>query len=456
MVYIYTCIILICFFTLSCAFYRYAKKLFRIAPVKTDGGRFAKNSPVKKGFNNGALISFAVVSDVHVSGDILELATHSSSKYAKALRLMNEMQGNAFLVAGDLVQSGKAKQYLTAKKIAEKNLPPHCKLILIPGNHEYYAEKEFPKNDNGRGVMNRFFEYTGMENKSEPFNNDFGGVFFDVWVNNFHFISFCNNRNSFSQKRLAWLSKKITEPVSHEKELDPTRPVFIFFHEPFADTTYGSDSNFGGCNKNEVDHNKLKEVLKDFQNVIVFTGHSHYCLEHPFNIANFMGYIAVNDSSLSIPDFACEKRAGLKKSQGLFVCVYSDKTVIHKIGFHNKSFIGNPYIIYRDNPFSSPVFDKLDPPVCNNIIRVKPGKRHSTVRLAKASCDSRTRIEAYEIFLNGEPQKQDNSRRTNKLYLSLFEPEKDYVDIKINPGSGKLKVVVYDSHRNFTEKEFDV
>ena len=60
--------------------------------------------------------------------------------------------------------------------------------------------------------------------------------------------------------------------------LDKDKFAFIFLHQPLKDTTSGtlSGQNWSGmANVGE----EIKTLLKDYPNVLLFTGHTHYELE---------------------------------------------------------------------------------------------------------------------------------------------------------------------------------
>ena len=202
----------------------------------------------------------------------------------------------------------------------------------------------------------------------------------------------------------------------------------------------------------------MAKILRKHQNTITINGHTHQALEHPRNIYNKDGYITINDSSLCTVNYEPDRRCGLKKKQGLYIQVFADRTVINKVGFHNKSFIGEPYIIYRDNPFISPCFKKVESPVFNGQIEVRSRKKHmAEISFKPAIHGAKTVMDHYIIKLNGEPQRVNPWGKYGfKLYQGLFEKTPKEYKVKLtnlDPNkSYDVEVTAVDGHQNATVK----
>lgn len=61
---------------------------------------------------------------------------------------------------------------------------------------------------------------------------------------------------------------------------DPEKPIFVFHHQPFKDTVYGSEWGF------DINRDLFYDTLRNYPQVITFSGHTHYPLDNP-KICNY-------------------------------------------------------------------------------------------------------------------------------------------------------------------------
>ena len=78
----------------------------------------------------------------------------------------------------------------------------------------------------------------------------------------------------YSDKQINWLK----EEMAKAQKDDPEKPIFIFLHQHIKETVYGSHE-WG-----TQDSAKINAVLKEYPQVITFSGHSHYPLDDPRSI----------------------------------------------------------------------------------------------------------------------------------------------------------------------------
>lgn len=129
------------------------------------------------------------------------------------------------------------------------------------------------------------------------------------------------------------------------KNRDLNRPIFVFCHYPIQGTVAGSLGEFtkgaftGIWGENAQ---KIKTVLKDFPEVVMFTGNQHFVLGFPHTMYvrdNKLPTIFNTSSASQVAD--C--RDGIKKkgngSKGYFVYVYEDKIILRGYDFKADKWI---------------------------------------------------------------------------------------------------------------------
>ncbi len=206
------------------------------------------------------VVRFAVCSDVHLNGD-------ENQEEAKRLRkLIDFMYGysekssyknfDALVVVGDFTADGSENQYDCFNRIINEKLKNNTKLLTCTGNHEYIKYR-----DVDASVGTKVFEKK-MGHKDDT----------HVVINGYHFIlcSYSEDGYTFNSK-LPWLDKVISS-AEHNSQ---NKPIFVFQHPAPFSTVYGS-IHWGDIS--------VPKVLNKYNNVIDFSGHSHYPINDPRSI----------------------------------------------------------------------------------------------------------------------------------------------------------------------------
>jgi 3',5'-cyclic AMP phosphodiesterase CpdA len=199
--------------------------------------------------------------------------------------------------------------------------------LFAIGNHDYWnglSEEEAQK---------RFLKETGMDS-----------IYYHKVIKGYHFIILGPENGLtegyYSKEQIKWLGEQLEQA---EKD-DPKKPIFVFLHQPMKNTVFGSEWG------TEINGELLYNTLKEYPQVINFSGHTHYPLDDPRTIHQ-KDFTSVGTSSVSymwteagylqgeLPP-GCEKI-----SQGLIVEVYKNKVVIKRRDFHKNDWTGKPWEI---------------------------------------------------------------------------------------------------------------
>jgi len=369
------------------------------------GGGGGTNPPTEK----GPVLTFPVMSDVHIGID--DVSVDAADKFTQALKAYGNLAAyDAIVINGDMVDSGTQQQYTDAMKLLNEKKLSGAKAIIAPGNHEYYARDEF--GGDKFKAAERFYEKTGMNGagyqvEAVDKNTEKSGVFFDTWVKGYHFIVMYHDRGEMSEAKYSWLEKKITED-EQGKKADPTKPVFIFSHYPYKGTTYGSEG--AGWN-NPGQYAKFKTIMAKHQNAMLFTGHTHYTLEHPKTINTDDGFIKINDAALAFVQAHGTSNdgdiyLGKDMSQGLMVKVYDNKVVVERRELDNGgAVIGDPYVIDLKDPVASAMkytTDTSNPAFSQNAKLTVSSVSVVSADLSWPKAIDDTKVDHYEIKMNNK------------------------------------------------------
>lgn len=264
-------------------------------------------------------LTFSVLGDVHGNSGRLDNAIND-------LHSVNDNM-DAMILNGDNVDEGLKKQYDAVKSTLNKNAKLLPKTVIKNiGNHDYFDYGKGPNSPKDvENFINLYLDFSGEKS-----------VYHDTWIKGYHFISLGSEGGNtkelgavnayLSEKQLNWLKEKLAE--KHEKG----KPIFVFLHQHLSTSIKG----WIGV----VQRDKLTKILSQYPEVILFTSHTHVRLSvdnvklnQPFTTAHTGAvHYAIQPEGYNIKRLYDE-------SQGLYVEVKGNKTVIKGRDFINKSWI---------------------------------------------------------------------------------------------------------------------
>ena len=211
--------------------------------------------------DNQTVLRFAVMSDTHYS------ETHPvvRERFARAMEAIRRCADaddyktlDALYVVGDFTDTSTAAQMEMFRTDAEAFLPAETKLVILLANHDMHY---VPDN---RAAMADFERIFGMARDRHEV------------IRGYHFISVSGIRgadgwdDSFDEAKQAFAR----EALAQARADGGNRPIFFFQHTGFPGTIAGGD--FGRL--------ELFSILKDYPQVIDFSGHSHQSANSPREI----------------------------------------------------------------------------------------------------------------------------------------------------------------------------
>lgn len=311
---------------------------------------------IPSGFDK-PILRFAVTSDVHIreASNNFEsrerLASFISTAYAYSDTQTDYKKLDGMFFIGDITNGGTKEQQTYFFNYVKEHTRPETISRAVIGNHEFYATGSYT-DKSFEEAPKKFLEYSGYETMDVH-----------LVIGGYHFLlmamdNYNKNTNTYfgATTKLAWLKKELDAAVAD----DPTKPIFVFQHEPPKSTVVGSAGGNGDI--------ALDFILSGYPQVIDFSGHSHRPISDMRSIWQDE-YTALGTGSLAylsctIPDHASYKNGGIQAAdlEGGYM---TDEQISLRNGFmyyivevdqyhhvrvliydmHNEKVWGEPYII---------------------------------------------------------------------------------------------------------------
>ena len=270
--------------------------------------------------------SFFIISDIHIGKN------GSAERFKKMLSeaIALKPNGTAIFIVGDMADNGYASQFADMVALHKEVMDANGKdvadypLFLTLGNHDYPA------------MTGTFLEYATLPDGTHPTKTSY-----DFWLDGYHYIFLGSDANSglyatLGEETLAWLDQKLNECR------DPSRPTFVFLHQPMYNTVSGSllGENWNGVNNEEA----LRAVLKKYPEVVMFNGHTHWTMDSKGNIFEGTEDLPIhifNCASVSYlwSGFNTITGEDLAGSQGYFIEIYNGQILVRGRDFANSAWI---------------------------------------------------------------------------------------------------------------------
>lgn len=288
-------------------------------------------------FGGQVLSEFQVVSDIHISRDSHHNASGERTKilHDAHLRQMcadihaNSPNSSGVIIVGDIANDGLRTEWEAATEIlGQYRLPAR---YFSVGNHDLY-----------HGGVNG--DYTTQANLFCEFAKQ-DKVYYETKIGDFYHIILGSEDNIdglsayLSDEQLTWFDNHMKEITTAE----PNKPVFVYLHQSLYNTIAGS---FKGQGWNGVaNEEKFKSIIKKYQQIYLFNGHSHWDLNTRGSMGDRQDSLPniFNTSSVAYLWSSYNIGTGeyLEGSQGYYVKVYSDKVLVLGRDFVNGKWVSS-------------------------------------------------------------------------------------------------------------------
>lgn len=230
------------------------------------------------------VLRFVASSDTHIKDEndltAQRITQMMQTAYALAAQDSKHPQVDALLIAGDVTNDGTKSEFEKLKKTVYGALKDETRFLAIAAkNHDGYDMKRSEVRDTIASI-------TG---------ND---ADFHVVINGYHFIGLSVSAHPLShydKGQLAWLKEQLDAATAE----DADKPVFVMHHEHVKNTVFGSS----GFERWYVTH--FNDILTKYPQVVDFSGHSHYPLNHPDSV--WQGaFTAIGTGAVFYTDYTVE------------------------------------------------------------------------------------------------------------------------------------------------------
>ena len=269
------------------------------------------------------LYKFSVLTDLHITPDRSAHISHLKAALREINRLAPDSTG--IFTVGDNTNGGTKEDYELLLRTVEEGMGgSEIPIYYGLGNHELIFNGTYASQ------MELFKKYTGMP-----------GAYFSVAVDETKAIFLGSDEQVgegvMHKEQLDWLENELSS-VGTEK------PVYLFMHQPLIETVSGSFYSknpkvqywygFSGANS------RLRALLRNYPNAILFTGHTHWTFESegPILYGNGKDASFVNCGAVGYLWTDDDDSTG--GSEGYYVEVYEDYILIRGREFVSGKWCG--------------------------------------------------------------------------------------------------------------------
>ena len=273
------------------------------------------------------IMSFQVLSDVHIDGS--DDNNKSRQNLIDALEDISVLDptSSAVMFPGDITDSGSEAQYESFYDIIEKY--NFTKSIIALGIHDVrWLCSSDDRNEPGANVPTCKYGTSPFKERYLKYNTPYmdgttDELYFDTWINDYHFITLNTEKdlkdNAYlSNEQLNWLKDVIKEDAHKDK------PIFIQIHQTFTNTADHESLDLIG-----EQEEALKEILKDYPQSIIFTGHVHNGIDLAKVYQEEYGYV------VDVPAFKYQSYGDSRAQIGYQVNVFEDRVEIRPRDYKN-------------------------------------------------------------------------------------------------------------------------
>lgn len=223
-----------------------------------------------------AQLTFHVFSDVHITEN--NRNSENSANFINALQDLKDLSPNskAVVIPGDLTNGGSEAQYEGFFDIIDHFMPDGSTPIIALGNHDVRwlcsnddRNEASLTNPTCKEGTSPFKDRYLKGNQKYMGNVPQGQLYFDTWIEGYHFITLNTEKDLkdqayLSAEQLQWLDQKMAE------QADPEKPIFVQIHQTFQGTADHEELDWVGEQEEE-----LKAILSKYPQSVIFTGHVH-------------------------------------------------------------------------------------------------------------------------------------------------------------------------------------
>ena len=264
----------------------------------------------------------AVMGDLHYG--LKKDEQQADVRVPRALKMILQKQPKikALFICGDFTNYGTVDEYQKITELINQNVPSTIKVYYMLGNHDTAG---------GTASAEAYTQYTGQS------------FYQYIEKGGYPFITISVNPNSawsadYNDEGLEFLANKLKAAAITYKD----KPIFVFSHSPSKRTPWGAKWGY----------DKMDKILKEYPQVIHFTGHTHYTIEDERSIwQNEYTWINVGPSHYAnistdiTPDYEYPD-SGKKITEAVIVDIEENTDIkVNRLDTYNEKELKTPWLI---------------------------------------------------------------------------------------------------------------
>lgn len=305
-----------------------------------------------------AILEFQVGSDLHLvaSGSATDLLRQQHTKDFLKDITKNSPDSKGIIINGDLTDYGALKQYQLFLDIMQELLAEGYSIPDIHyaiGNHEFFNGISTATYGDFATQLKLYLQGSyAVDNKTAyDENSQYEHAYRDFFIDGYHFILLSSDEYPDG--------KKATKAMIHEEQLNwlrevlaanknSSKPTFVFLHQPMRNTVSGSLDAQGWEGVEANTTTALREIFKDYPEIIFFNGHTHWDMNDESNLYYRDGTLPtiLNTAAVGYLWSSYDKAIGVNKkgSQSYYIYVYADQVIVR--GWDNETHEWIPSAYY--------------------------------------------------------------------------------------------------------------
>lgn len=297
---------------------KYVAQLKALSPKYDAVYEVSADEPITFENSEGVKLSFAVIADTHLVDN--DGSEKNLNNFFEDIENSKE-KFDAFLMAGDIAEYGKKKEYSRFFKVTDKQkVFPY--VFLTMGNHD--VRLQYKKNQ--KIIMDKVNEYLKINTK--------GKSFYSYDINGYTIIVIGTEKRvlekaHITEEQIAFLDNELKRATQEGK------PAFVMCHQAFAET-HGLPEVWKTGDMGEQS-DLVRAVMEKYKNVIFINGHLHGGIfEKTFEVLNKENGVY----SLSVPGYRKENNFGIKDCGIGYYCeVYDNEVVFTARNFQQGRYV---------------------------------------------------------------------------------------------------------------------
>ena len=277
------------------------------------------------------LTSFVVMTDTHVSKSTSFIYNRT---FKQAMEdIIETMPEAEFMInLGDTVNNGWYSEYQMLQRLIKRYQRLAPEQYFLMGNHDMLLNKGDPEIQ-----IQMWEEATGMPNVYYSFVKQ-GYSFIVLGSEGQEAGELATDEAWFSEDQLSWLKEELAAAEAR----DPDLPIFVFCHQPLQDTGPGTNNSL------IIQNDELEEILREYPQVVYFSGHTHYSMDADGVV------LTASDGKPNTVHGGCssylwDDDGAYDGSEGCLVEIYPDYIRIRGRNFAEGSWMGSAqYILYME------------------------------------------------------------------------------------------------------------